>query len=165
MKKYLHSSHYAPAVAAGVDDNAGSTAATGQWTSLKNWDSLRVVYLSSGGSAGQSVRVQLRQAKSAAGADAKDLAAGQWWAAQAASIGDALAAAGSDGGFTDARSTACLAVAEITADELDVDGGYTHVAVEVEGGAATAGKQYAAAYILSGGRYEQALDAQPTALA
>ena len=140
-------------------------AQSGDWVSLAKYDSLTVVYSSDVGTATEDVTVKLREAKTAAGGDAKDLAAGQWYAAQhATALTDALTATGTPGSFTDDGETLCIARVEVTADQLDVAGGFQFVQVTASDPGSTAGKLASAVYILRGARWAIEVPEQPTAL-
>ena len=146
--------------------DGASGAATGDWVSLGGHDSIQVVYSSGAGTANQDVSVRLRQAKTAAGGAAKDLAAGQWHAAQhATDVGDGLAAVGSPGRFTDDGETQCLARVEVTADQLDVNDGFKYVTVSVTDSGSTAGKHQSVVGVLGGSRHSVAVEHQATVLA
>ena len=151
-------------------DGAGGSM-TGDYVSLANYDSLTVIYTTDAGTDTQDVTVKLRQAKTAAGGNAKDLNAGTWFVAQnaaVANLGDALAAdTGSTdpaGEFVDDGESACIARIEVTADQLDTDNDFKFVAVQVTDSGATAGKLQAAVCVLRGARYAVAVDEQPTVL-
>ena len=151
-------------------DGAGGSM-TGDWVSLAAYDSLTVLYSTDVGTDTQDVTVKLRQAKTAGGANAKDLNAGTWYVAQnatVANLGDALAAdtgsADPAGEFVDDGESACIARIEITADQLDTDNDFAFAAVQVSDSGATAGKLQAAIYIMRGARYATGVEDQPTVL-
>ena len=145
----------------------GTGAKSGAWVSLANYDSLTALYMSDVGTAGQDVTVKLQQATAAGGGGSKDLNAGQWFIAQNATvgdIGDALDTDGTAGEFEDDGETACVARIEVTADQLDVAGGFEFVRVHCTDAGTTAGKLGSVAYILRGARYAQAVVEQPSVL-
>ena len=147
------------------DLSTGSAAKQGDWVELSKYDSVTVVYTSDAGTAGEDPTVKLRQATSAAGANAKDLDAGQWYVAQHASaLTDSFAEDGTAGEFEDDGETQCIARIEVTADQLDVNNDFRYVQVHVSDSGATAGKLGAAVYILRGARWSIRVDEQPTVL-
>ena len=141
-------------------------AAAGDWVDLSKYDSLTVIYVSDAGTANEDVTVELRQAKTAAGGDAKDLDKGQWYAYQhATALGDKFAEIGDGAGsFTDDGETTCIARVEVTADQLDVDNDFRYVQISASDPGSTAGKLGAAVYVLRGARYAIKVEDQPTVL-
>lgn len=143
-----------------------ATDRQGDWASLANYDSCSVLYLSDVGHAGEDVTVSLRQATSAAGAGAKALTGPRWYGEQSATVaqvtGDTIASLGLSS-FTDDGETACFARCEITADMLDVSGGFSYVQIEVSDPGNTAGKLASALYVLQGARHSVDVPNQPAA--
>ena len=151
-------------------DGAGGSM-TGDWVSLAVYDSATVIYATDVGTDTQDVTVKLRQAKTAAGGNAKDLNAGTWYVAQnatVANLGDTLTAdTGSTdpaGEFVDDGESACIARIEVTADQLDTDNDFAFVTVSVSDSGATAGKLQSVVAVLRGARYSVAVEDQPTVL-
>ena len=143
-----------------------ATKREGDWVSLAEYDSLQVVYLSDVGTSGEDVTVKLRQAKTNAGGSAKDLSPGRDWYgeqnATAANVtGDTVASLGTDT-FTDDGETACLARIEVFADDLDVNGDFEYVQIDVSDPGDTPGKLASALYVMQGARHQTAIEHQPT---
>ena len=138
----------------------------GDWVSMSRYDSIMLVYMSDVGVAGKDVTVTLRQARSASGGQAKNVNSGQWYAEQATVAGDALTAIGGDdsGSWTDDGETAALARVEITADQLDVSGGFDFVSVRLRNSTSGAEKVASVSYIMRGARYVRDVPDQPTVL-
>ena len=142
-------------------------AENGDFVSLALYDSATVLYSSDVGTTSEDVTVTLRQAKTAAGGDAKDLDAGQWYVAQNVSptaLGDTFAEDGTAGEFEDDGETACVARVEVTADQLDTANDFAYVSVRVDNSGTGTTKYGQALYLLRGARYAQAVDKQPTVL-
>lgn len=146
-----------------VDLSAGEQF--GDWVKLGLYDSVMVLYHSDAGTAGEDSTVKLRQAKTNAGGDAKDLDKGQWYAmSHANALTDAFATVGTAGEFTDDGETRTIARVEVTADQLDVNDDYQYVQVHASDPGATAGKLAAAVYVLCGARYAIEVPSQKSVL-
>ena len=107
MKKYDASTKV---VAGFVPIDLASGAQLGDWVSVKDYDSLTVLYISDVGVAGQDVTVKLQQATDNANAGVKDLDAGQWFQMQhATALTDVFIKDGTAGEFEDDGETRCIA--------------------------------------------------------
>ena len=148
--------------------DASDGAVTGDWVSMEHYDSLLVVYSAGDGTGTMDVDVKLRQATASDGSDAKDVDAGQWsvmQAATAAAVSDTFALDGTAGSgeFENDGENLCVGRIEITADQLDVAGGYSWVTVATTD-PGSGEKLISAVGILRGARYAVAVDQQPTVL-
>lgn len=165
MKKHDALTHVVNALSP-QDLSAGGGNKSGDWVNLKNYDSLFVIYQSDAGTAGQDVNVSLRQATSRSGGNAKNLAKGQWFAAQGTTaVDDVFETVGDGAGtFTDDGETICVARVEVTADQLDVDNNFSWVQIRCSDSGNAAGKLGSAVYLLRGARFAIEVPEQKSAV-
>ena len=154
-------------VVCGVPPRAISNSnVDGDWVSMSRYDSIMVVYMSDVGVSNRDVTATLRQARSASGTGAKNVNSGQWYAEQATVAGDSLTAVGGNdsGTWVDVGETAALARVEITADQLDVSGGFTFVSIRLRNSGSDTTKIVAVSYIMRGARFVTDVPDQPSVL-
>ena len=149
-------------IAAFLPDDLAGGANTGVYVNMGFYDSLTLLYMSEVGTSGQDVTVTLRQAPVAAGTGQKNITGLDWYSAQHATDLPEAKTKTSGNNFEDAGETLCALQVEVTADMLDVAGGFNWVAVHTTDAGTTAGKFGAAFYVLRGGRYITAVEDQPT---
>jgi len=163
MKKFLADTYVAEAFAPNTDLRASSNSPReSDWVDLSDWDSATAIIQAIADADAGTVTVSWRQATSSTGAGNKALVDSdeQWYVSE-----HATALPGTfEQGATLTGNAKNVAVSEITADQLDVTNGYRFVAVRVSRDAAN-GKIASGVIVLRGGRYQQALDHQPSALA
>ena len=160
MKKHLTDMSVMEAFAPGTDLRASSNSPReSDWVDLAEHDSCVAVIQAIADADAGNVTVSWRQATSAAGAGNKELDGDPWYVQQGSTLPGTYAA-----GATLTGNAKNVAVGEVTADQLDVAGGYRYVAVRISRAAAN-GKLASGALILSSGRYQQRPDTQPSPLA
>ena len=161
MKKYDASTKIVSAIGP-VDVNAAAVT-LGDWVSLENYDSLTAIVQAIADADAGNATVRLRQAKTATGGDAKDLDGVTFYTAgDAAAVGENFASSENEATLTGTHQG--LTRGEVTADQLDVAGGFKFVAVQVTRGSANGGKIIAGVYVLRGARYSRAVPQQPAVL-
>jgi hypothetical protein len=127
-------------------------AATKNWVSLKDASHLTIIIVT-GAWAGGTAAVTLKQATDVSGTGSKALALAKYWHDEAA--GGTLVETAAASNTFDLDTANKLYVIEVDAAELDVNGGFDCIALDVASPGANA-DFYAAAYVLSGLRYGQA---------
>lgn len=141
--------------------SASTTAAAnaGDWVDMAEYDSALMMIGCDPGAAGDDFAVNFRQGRTNTGTGAKDIVPRRVYRAEAAalSVGTAFAevAPSTQDSLTNAvlldGDQANLVIAEFTADELDVEGGYHYINFGHTAGAAA--KLIAAFVVLGGARY------------
>ena len=148
-----------------VDMQTGAN--DGDWVNLKNWRRCVAVLFKGIGTAGQDPIFKLQQAKDNAGGSAKDLD----FTTISSKVGTQTGIAAftrttqtADTSYTDDESAEAQAIiaVEVNADELDVNGGFTHIQLSIAdvGGAAQLGCAF---YVLCDPRHGG--DSVPSAIA
>lgn len=157
-------------ICAGFDPvNMATAANSGDWVSLKDYESCLVVFYKGAGTAGDDPTLTLEQATAAAGTGAKALNFTRIYHKQGtltsvAQFTEVTQAAANT--YTDATSAEIAAIwaVEVKADDLDVGGGFYFIRASVADIGANA-QLGAVLYILGKPRYGDAPASLPTAIA
>lgn len=134
-KGFLEGCHQIAAAFVPVDMQAGAN--NGDWVNMANYQRVLAVLFKAAGTAGDDPIFKLQQAKDAAGTGAKDLL----FTTIYSKVGAALTALGqftkitqaAATSYTDATSAEAQAIiaVEVLAEQLDSDGGFTHIQLSV----------------------------------
>lgn len=133
MSKFLEEHQIQMAI---VPVDLQTAANNGDWFNLKHFQKVVILLIKAIGTAGQDPIFRLQQATSAAGAGAKDLLFTTIWSkvgtqtaiAQFTKTTQAAATSYVDAVSAEAES---LIAVEVQAEELDADGGFTHVRLDI----------------------------------
>lgn len=145
-----------PVVAVGTDMNAA--AITGARVALKNFDKVAIM-VDMGASVGAVVDFTLKQHTASSGGTSKVLATANPYfkkvgAADVFTKVEQTSAASNYVLSADFATSAGLVVFEVLSEELDVDGGFSYVSIDMAD--STAAKIVGAYYVLSNPRFEPA---------
>lgn len=167
MKKHEADTHVVAASPEGAWDFNGNPE-SGQWVSLEGYDSVTIIAACAAVGT-QRTRLNVRQASDAAGTGAKALDDVVWYTAEAPQadtddLEDVVTR--NDPAATSPQSTAATAAlfwCEITADQLDVSGGFSYLQLQ-SARAANAASTGGAFYVLRGARFAVSPEHQATVL-
>jgi len=156
MKRFAADTKIVAACADGGVEDVNRAAKTGRWVSLEQWDSATFV-VGLPEVASQGLTVSVMQARDAAGSGAKAVTGLTFLRSTAPSgdtdsVGDDVAAATGDDSGAGTAGRATVVSVEVTADQLDVSGGFSRVAVRTARAANTAATG-AAFVVLRGARF------------
>jgi len=106
-------------------------ANTGDWVALENFNQLSIVFFKAAGTAGDDPTLTIQQATDNAGTSAKALNfttvyVKQGTLASVANFTKVTQSSGNTYTATDAAEEQAIWIVEISADDLDVSGGFTH---------------------------------------
>lgn len=149
-------------VVAIVPVDSQTAANNGDWVSLKNFERCTVVFVKAAGVAGDDPVITLRQARDVSGTDAKALNFTRIDAKVGVQTGIGAfttvtqAAANT---YTDATSAEAqgLFVIEFKAEDLDVNGGFDCVQLQIPDTGTGGAQLITALYVLRGGKFNPAL--------
>ena len=162
MKKFAADTHIVSGFGAGIASvNAQNTR--GRWVKLDEWDSITIVSLVPAVAA-QAQTLSVRQATALAGTAAKAVTGLRFYVADhATALGDVVSAVDGDSAVSTVAEAAMI-WCEVTADQLDVTGGFSWVQGSLAR-TANAAQNGAMLYVMRGGRIVVDPPDQVTALA
>lgn len=143
---------FAIATAAAPVDTTGA-AVVGDWVSLKGYEYVTII-ITQGAWAGGTPAVTLDQATAVAGTGTKTLGLTKYWSKVGLAAADFTETAVSSDTFNLTATANTVTVMQVHASELDVDGGFDCVQVDIASPGANA-DLISVMYILGGARYPQ----------
>ena len=144
-----------------------NTAFHGDWVNMEGYESLTFILVGSVGTATTTNQnIHMRQARTNAGTDGKDIPGRIFYEKQGSDVTNVgqYTPHGPTTGFQATGAAENIVAVEVTGNELDVAGGFNYVACRVDGGAGT-DKNLVGLYILRGARYQVKPEELPAVLA
>ena len=164
MKKFINDKQ----VCLAFEPRTGAnTQFDGDRVSLALYDSVTLIYIAESGAASNGdQKIKLRQSTANTAGTSKDITGVDWYlksATDVQTVGQASHSRTTE--ITTVGEEEQILLAEVTADQLDVNGGFKFVYVRVDGVGTDSTKVHAGVYELNGGRYMTDPTELPSALA
>lgn len=150
--------NFAIATAAAPVDTTGA-AVVGDWVCLKGYESVTII-ITQGAWAGGTPAVTLDQATAVAGTGSKTLGMTKYWSKVGLAAADFAETAVVSDTFNLTATADTITVIQVHASELDVDGGFDCVQLDIASPGANA-DLISATYIFTGARYPQEIAVDP----